>query len=102
MGPLESIWRIRSGKQYVCLRVSTRIVVLLLLAKLGRGERTVYELQFSHFWWNGVLCCGLVLISWKKYIPWASDRSGLVGLRPSLVRLSPIPVCWSTTVLSEN
>ena len=81
MGPLEGSWRVWCGKQYVCLPVLARVVVLLLLAELGRSRRAVYELQFSHFWWNGVVCSGLVPGSWKENIPWTGGRSGVVELR---------------------
>ena len=91
MGPLEGSWRVWCGKQYVCLPVLARVVVLLLLAELGRSRRAVYELQFSHFWWVG---------TWFVEGKHTVDRWSKWGCRIAIgsIRTSRVTVCCSPTV----
>lgn len=79
MGPMESTWRIWCDEQFICLRLSVRTVVLLLLAWLGRSQRTVHELQLGHFRWNGAVRGHLVLYPRKEGLRRACGRGRLIG-----------------------
>lgn len=80
MGSMESPWRVWCSEQSVCLRLSVRTVVLLLLAGLGRRQRTVHELQLSHIRWHSAVRGRLVLRPRKEIIQRASSRGRLVAL----------------------
>jgi hypothetical protein len=75
MGTLESTRSIRCGKQPVCLHLLIGNVVLLFLARLGRGYGRIDELQRRHLQWNSFVCDRVVFHPWEEGIQ-GTDRRG--------------------------